>query len=167
MAFDPTIRKNARRLYIFEHLPVDTIARRVGVSGNTIWRWKAESLEKGDDWDKYRAANIVASNDPADIAQSLINGFVVLFDSVQKDILTAELSPLEKAKTLAGLSDSFNKVSIAARRALPETDELGVALKVMDLLGEYIQEKKPDLLHEFSLILEDFGRILPKKLNRK
>ena len=90
-----------------------------------------------------------------------------MFLSIEEELLSSEISPLEKTRQIALLSDSFAKIVSSARRVLPEMDKLNVALEVLGLLGDYIAEKKPDLLAEFSMVLDGVRPLLAKKLKWK
>ena len=164
MAYSKEVRDKARRLYI-DGFPVNEISKKIGVSGNVIWRWKLQALNQyKDDWDKFRAAAILSTEREREFAERHIANFNSMFLSVEEELLSSEISPLEKTRQIALLSDSFAKIVSSARRVLPEMDKLNVALEVLELLGAYIAEKKPDLLSEFSMVLDGVRPLLAKKL---
>lgn len=168
MAFDKTVQATVRAMYIKDCLPVEEISRKTGVANQTIWRWKSLALTRNhDDWDKLRAAHIVAGKKEEDFANSMLTGFVVMFDAVKQDLLNASGDPVEKARSLAGLSDSYHKIVLATQRLKPELDEYGVALKVLDKLATHIKAKQPELLVAFVNVLDSFAVELSRSLGKK
>lgn len=168
MAFDKAVQDAVRAMYIKDCMSVEEISRKTGVANQTIWRWKSLALTRNDDdWDKLRAAHIVAGKTEEDFANSMLTGFIVMFDAVKRDLLNSSGDPVEKARSLVGLSDSYHKIVLATQRLKPELDEYGVALKVLDKFAEHIKNQKPELLVEFVNLLDSFATVLSKSLGKK
>lgn len=164
MAFDPKVRAFVRRYYVFDRLTLEQAAQKANVSFNTARRWKADAKANGDDWDKVRDATIMAGGEADELSQSLLTGFLIEYRSTMTALKDdSELSSKEKVALLSCLADSFTKMTVASKRLLPEVSELAVALKTVELLGEYLQKSHPKLLGDFLEVLTGFGEVLDKQ----
>lgn len=163
MAHDAQTKAFVRRYYVFDYLTLEQAAEKAGVSFPTARRWKKQAEELGDDWDKVRDAQSIAGGKIEEVAKGMLTRFVLHFSSVMDELEKSELPPSEKAELLSGLGDSFTKMTAASKRILPEVSELAVALKTVELLGEFIQVNKPQLLSEFVELLDAFGQVLNKE----
>ncbi|HGO8425369.1 TPA: DUF1804 family protein, partial [Neisseria meningitidis] len=68
--------------------------------------------EKGDDWDKMRAAYTLAGGGIEDLSRAMLAGFMVQYNSTMtmlQDSSTEDLPPSDRAKLLASLTDAFTK----------------------------------------------------------
>lgn len=163
MAHSPEIRDRVRRLYVFERLGLEMAALQCGVSMSTAGRWKRESLDAGDDWDKLRAANILAGGGIENVARAALTGFMTQYQATMDTLNSnAEIQAETKVKMLASLADSFNKTVSASRRVLPETSQLATAMEVVQALAVFIRENYPQHAAAFVEILEPFGNTLAK-----
>lgn len=70
----------------------------------------------------------------------------------------------EKTQALASLADSFNKMVSASRRVLPETNELSVALRVIQMLTEFVRRQFPQHAAALLEVLEPFADEVAEKL---
>lgn len=162
MAHSENIRAKLRASYVYDRLPLERAAARLGVSTGTAGRWKKQAREAGDDWDKHRAANILAGGGVEDVARQMLSDYVIQHKAMMQTITDdAGIPAGHKVDMLASLADSFNKTVAASRRVLPETNELAVALETVTLLGAFIQESFPAHAVAFLEILEPFGAKLP------
>lgn len=152
-----------RKSYIFDKLPLDKCAALHGISYPTVQRWKNGAAAKGDDWDKLRAAQTLAGGDIEDVSRQLLTDLIIIFKATMDSVKSGEIDPTVKVQLLASLSDSFNKAISANKKLMPVTDKLAVAMTVMQLLGDYIKEHKPDALPLFVEILVPFGELLDKE----
>ena len=59
MAHSASLKAACRAAYI-DNMPLTQIARAQNVPLATLRSWKRRALERGDDWDKLRAANLLA-----------------------------------------------------------------------------------------------------------
>ena len=102
MAHSPEIRDRVRRLYVFERLGLEMAALQCGVSMSTAGRWKRESLDAGDDWDKLRAANILAGGGIENVARAALTGFMTQYQATMDTLNSnAEIQAEAKVKMLA------------------------------------------------------------------
>ncbi|AAS97176.1 DUF1804 family protein [Nitratidesulfovibrio vulgaris] len=171
MAHDEATRRAARSAYAYDQLPLERAAAKAGVPASTLARWKREAKAEGDDWDKVRAANALASGGVEDVARQMLTDYVVqhktLIDHLRDETTGERMSPRDKADILASLADSFNKTVAACRRVMPETNELAVALEVLGLLGDYVREHFPGHAPALLEVLEPFGYELSKHYGGK
>lgn len=157
MARDAEKAREARRRYVLDRQQLPTIAIGIGVSVPTVRRWKAAAREVGDDWDAARAAATVSGEGFDALIISVVEDYVVQHQSTIEELKAAQLAPAEKAKVLAALADSFNKTVKAAGRMSPKISELGVAMDVLQRLGDFVHESFPQHAGAFLEILEPFG----------
>lgn len=164
MAYKATDKAAARARYIHDNLPLEQVATATGISLPTLTRWKKTAKDAGDDWDKLRAANLMAGEGVEVVQRQMLAEYVNQHKSLLDSVLTdAAMLSAEKIKAISSLADSFNKMISASRKVLPETDELAIALRTLGELGEYIRREFPQHALAFVEILEPFGDELAKK----
>lgn len=163
MAYSKEIRTKARSLYVHSRLTIPAIAINLDVAQGTISRWKAEARGYGDDWDIARSAATMAGDGFDKLVSDAVEGFTVMFQATMEQIQQAEdMQPADKAKMMASLADSFNKMINSAGRASPNLSKLGIAIDVMKRLAEFILAEFPQHEGAFQEILEPFGLELAK-----
>jgi hypothetical protein len=161
MAHDEQTRRTARQRYVHERQALPVIALGLGVPERTLRRWKAEAVEKGDNWDAARASSTIAGEGLESVVTAVVHDYVALHQSAIEDLKSAEgVSPFEKAKILASLADSFNKTVNSAGRLSPKISELGVAMDVLRRLAEFVSRHHPDAAPALLEVLEPFGEQL-------
>lgn len=164
MAHPQEKRDALRRKYVFENQPLELAASLIGVPFATARNWKYQARELGDDWDKVRSANLFASGGIETMGQTLLAGFLVQYQSAFESLEQAEdVAPMEKAKILASLTDSYLKVINANKKLMPETQAMAVALQVVEALLGHINDVYPDKLQDFALILQTFETVIERK----
>ena len=164
MAHDEKTKADVRRYYVFDCLTLEIAAEKAGVSYNTARRWKREAEAKGDNWDKVRDANTMASGKVEDVARGMLTAFVLYFENTMDEIKrTEELPVSEKAKLIQGLGDSYSKMVASSKRLLPEVSELATAWKVIEMVTNLIKTKHPDLLPAFLSVLDDLEGIVKQE----
>ncbi|HHF1624523.1 TPA: DUF1804 family protein [Haemophilus influenzae] len=164
MAHDEKTKADVRRYYVFDCLTLELAAEKAKVSYNTARRWKREAEAKGDNWDKVRDANTMASGKVEDVARGMLTAFVLYFENTMDEIKRAEELPVsEKAKLIQGLGDSYSKMVASSKRLLPEVSELATAWKVIEMVTNLIKTKHPDLLPAFLSVLDDLEGIVKQE----
>ncbi|QAZ67042.1 DUF1804 family protein [Solidesulfovibrio carbinolicus] len=146
-----------RAAYVHERLPLEIAAARAGVAPGTATRWKRKAKEAGEDWDKLRAACLLAGDGVEAVARQMLADYVVQHKTLMDAISTGDMPAAAKVDMLASLADSFNKTVAASKRVLPETSELATALSVLDKLGVFIRDRYPQHGPAFLEVLEPFG----------
>ena len=165
MAHNTQTRAAVRAAYIYDMLPLTQVATAHGVPLATLRTWKKRALTEGDDWDKLRGAQALAGEGVESIARQMVADYVVQHKALMEAVLTAkDINPAAKVAALASLADSFNKMLAASKRVLPETGELAVALRVLRLLGEYVQREYPQHPNAILEVLEPFAARFPQAL---
>ena len=165
MAHSRQTRATARSLYVHQRHAIHTIGVTLGVATNTITRWKADARERGDDWDIARAAATMAGEGFDKLVADAVEGFTVMFQATMGEIQSEAIGPGDKAKMMASLADSFNKMINSAGRASPSLSRLGVAADVLMRLGEFVHERFPQHSDVFVDVLEKFAPELGKLYN--
>ncbi|KGA31970.1 DUF1804 family protein [Pectobacterium odoriferum] len=164
MAHPQEVRDKLRRAYIFGQMSLEIASAQSGVAFATARRWKKDGQDAGDDWDKLRAAHVIAGGGLEDIGRAVLTGLVTQYQTALESLNgTAEIPPRERVELLASLADAFNKATSASKKILPETSELSVALEVIQLLSTFIRERHSKHLDAFVSILDGFGEEIGKR----
>lgn len=163
MAHGQDKRQAVRSAYIHDRVPLEKAAAVAGIAEGTARRWKRDARKNGDDWDKHRAACLLAGDGVEAIARQMLADYVsqhqLLMECITK---SEELGPEKKVSMLASLADSFNKTVSASKRVLPETSELATALAVLSRLSDFVRGRYPQHAAAFLEILEPFGSELER-----
>ncbi len=153
-----------RAAYVYDRLPLEQAALKAGVPAGTAARWKRAAKARGEDWDKLRAANLLAGEGLESVARQALADYVTQHQALMEQIAQADnLVPAQKVPLLASLADSFAKTVAASRRVLPETDELAVSLQVLNDLADFAKAYHPQCVPAILEIIEPFGGELVKK----
>ena len=153
-----------RAAYVYDRLPLEQAAQRAGVPPGTAVRWKRAAKARGEDWDKLRAANLLAGEGVESVARQALADYVTQHQAVMAQITASpDLCALQKVPLLASLADSFAKTVAASRRVLPETSELAVSLEVLSDLADFVRASFPHCAPAILEVIEPFGAELVKK----
>lgn len=165
MAHTVQFRAAARAAYIFDNLPLTQISAAHGIPVATLRSWKRKAAEQGDDWDKLRAANVLAGEGMEAVARQTLSEYVLQHKALMAEIITAQdMTATQKTTALASLADSFNKMVAASRRVLPESNELATALRVIQLLTEFVRQRFPQHAPALLSVLEPFADEVAERL---
>jgi hypothetical protein len=163
MAHGDEVRRAVRAAYVFENLGLEVAALKHDVPIATARRWKRDAKELGDDWDKARAAQMMAGGAIEDVVRQTL---AVVVQQVQATVETIQaapdMAPGEKVQMLASLADAYNKMMATSKRLMPETDRLAVATDVAKRLAEFVRSKYPQHAAAFAEILGPFGEELSR-----
>jgi len=161
MAHPKHTREVLRRTYVFDRLSLEVAAGKIGISYATAARWKNQALTAGDDWDKARAAQLMAGGGIETVARQVLAGLVTQYQATMQAVTdSAEIEPADKVQMLASLADAYNKTVSASKRILPETSELATAMQVVQHLAGFIRDQFPQHRAAFAEVLEPFGEVL-------
>lgn len=166
MAHDESKKADARRMYVFDRLSLNSIAIACELSYSTVLRWKSEAKKNGDDWDKVKSAYLMSGGEIEDIGREILTGFITEFRKNMELLQNGDLDIQKRVVLLSSLSDSYSKAVASSKKLLPETNHLAIAIEVLERLTQYIQQHEPDLLLAFSAILQPFGQVLEKELGK-
>ena len=163
MAHPRKTRDRLRRLYVFDNQPLETAALQCNVSISTARRWRDESIADGDNWERARAAQLLAADGVEATARAALAGFLTQYQACMDQLATADIDPGKKVGLFAQLADSYTKIVSASRRVLPETDELAVAMDVVRHLAGHVRDHHAEHAPALLTVLESFqtelGRI--------
>lgn len=160
MAHPRETRDKLRRLYVFDQQPLETAALQCNVSISTARRWRDDAMADGDNWERARAAQLLAADGVEATARAALAGFLTQYQACMDELATCELAPAQKVGLFAQLADSYTKIVSASRRVLPETDELAVAMDVIRHLAEHVRDNHAGLAPALLTALESFqGRL--------
>lgn len=158
MAHPPEKRSALRAAYI-GGLDLEAAAIQVAVPHPTARRWKSDARKGGDDWDKFRRVSLIVAGGEIEQAMGRVLAATLLRAEATLEHLNeaVDLDPLEATRAIASLMDSIAKGHTVGAKLMPQTDRLGIAMDVIQRLGEYVAQKKPALAGEFVELLEPFG----------
>lgn len=163
MAHGDDVRRAVRAAYVFDQLSLEIAAVKHGIPLATVRNWKRGGKELGDDWDKARAAQMIAGGGIEDVVRQTLAIVVQQVQSTVQAIQDApDMSPAVKVDMLASLADAYNKLIAASRRLMPETDKLAVATDVVKRMAEFVRENYPQHAPAFAEILGPFGEELAR-----
>ena len=163
MAHDDAVRAKVRAAYVFDQLSLESSADAAEVPLPTARRWKRDARLAGDDWDKARASQMLAGGDMESIMRQALAAAMQQMQTIMTQLQEDDETPAaEKAKLLASLSDSFSKFMTLAKRTMPETDKLGVAMDVIRRLDAHLREHHPQHAGPFAELLPAFGQELAR-----
>lgn len=158
MAHSKNKRSKARNMYVQTRCEILTISAALDVPEGTLRRWKAAAKESGDDWDIARAASTMKGEGLESMVSAVIEDFTVMFQVTMEQVKDdSQIEPGAKVKLMASLSDSFNKMILAAGRTAPKLNEMAVAMDVIQRLAEFIRVEFKQHNTAFEEILEPFG----------
>lgn len=163
MAYPQETREKLRRAYIFGQMSMEIAAAQSGIPFVTARRWKKDAQDAGDDWDKLRAAHVLAGNGLEDVGRAVLTSLVTQYQTTLEMLtVDAALQPKERVELLASLADAFNKATSASKKILPETNQLAVAIDVIEKMSLFIAEHYPQHRGVFIEVLESFGAEVEK-----
>ncbi|KDB09501.1 protein of unknown function DUF1804 [Burkholderia sp. lig30] len=160
MAYPKETRDKVRRSFVFDRLSLEISASKHGVAYSTARRWKEDALSVGDDWEKAQAAQLMAGGGVESAARQMLAGLVAQYQTTLTEIESSEMPAAQKVDMLASLADAYNKTINASKRVLPETNELAVAMGVVQRLAAFVREHHPSHVEAFAEILVPFGEEL-------
>ncbi|NPV38309.1 MAG: DUF1804 family protein [Brevinematales bacterium] len=131
--------EEARRLYVFEDKTLKEISTQLGISQNTLSRWK-----KAMDWDTEKQKYRKKTKNVLEILERKIEELIEEIEKVSVFDLSEE--NLKKLKIL--------KETLAAIKKTETTFQ--TYLRVMDKFADFIREKYPEKKEEFARIIQEF-----------
>jgi transposase-like protein len=163
MAHASEKRTQLRGLFVYQRLPMEAACKKVGIPKSTANRWKQEAKDHGDDWDTSRAAVALGDESFRQLSVKLLEDYLVQHQATMRLLHEAkDLTPMQRATTLASMSDSFNKTMASFRRLSPEINRQAIALDVMQRFATFAQNKFPRHVPVLLELLEPFGEEIAK-----
>lgn len=161
MAHPKEVRDKVRRDYINGRQTLEVAAMLNKVPLATARLWKKSAKEMGDDWDKVRAAYLLAGGGVEEVAQMMLAGLIIQYQDVMTRLQEEDdLSTVERVRLLGSLSDSYAKNISTNQKLMPKTSELAIAMKVLNMLMSWIKDNQPKHLQAFIDVLEPFAKVI-------
>ena len=158
MAAGTDQKRQARSEFIYKRKTLAMIGLSVGVSANTVGRWKRAAKEIGDDWDTARAAHMIAGEGLDAVITTVVEEFMIMAQSAIYELKAdaikekADQLPIDKRITMmTSLADAMTKMTVSAGKLAPKVSELGVAQDVILRLIEFVKEHYP---HHAPILLQ-------------
>lgn len=118
-----------------------------------------------DQEDRYsvRAAMALGDDNFASLSKKLLEDYLVQHQATMDLLREAkDMGPMQRAETLASMSDSFNKTMASFKRLSPELNKQAIQLDVLQRLVSFAQARFPQHLTAMVELLEPFGEELAK-----
>lgn len=161
MAYSSDVRSAVRKTYVEDRFPLKQAAALHQINYQTARAWKNKDEADGKSWDKARAAQSLSAGNASDIANAMIGDQILMHQEVIALIKNDDqLSPIQKAQTLASLSDSLSKTLSSFKKVTPSISELAVALDTLKFQADFIKQNYPEFIQPFMEILEPLGEEL-------
>lgn len=159
MAHPKEVRDKVRRDYISGRQTLEVAAMLNKVPLATARLWKKSAKEMGDDWDKVRAAYLLAGGGVEEVAQMMLAGLIIQYQDVMTRLQEEDdLDTIERVKLLGSLSDSYAKNISTNQKLMPKTSELAIAMKLLNMQMEWVKENCPQHLPAFLAVIEPFAK---------
>lgn len=163
MAHGDEARRAVRAAYVFDQLGLEVAAQQAGVPLPTARRWLRDAKAGGDDWNRARAAQLIAGGGIEEIARQTMAAFAQQMQATLAALQGDEsLPPAERAKLIASVGDAFTKLMAGHKRLMPETDKLAVAMDVLKRLLDFVRARAPQHAVALAEVLEPFADELAK-----
>lgn len=146
-------------MYIYEKCTFKDISRAITVPSKTIRKWKDRALKKdGDDWDKARHISELSEQNVDAINRQVYASWLTKFQEVQTKILSDEgMDTMTRVTALSSLADSFNKMVAALRKIEPEVNIASTALRVLEIIADYLNGADAALARKFGEHIDAIG----------
>ena len=146
-------RLDARRLYCEEIMSIGEIAKRLMVPENTVYRWKSEDAERGNNWDSeretLRLTSFSAYKQAVKIAVDRLTAMATSREFNFKD------------------ADGLTKIIKAAKSLYRDVDSLGNIILAMNEFTGFLAERSPETLESLQPWLNEFGQVMSKKYAKR
>ncbi len=150
-------KEDAEKMYVRLSASCADIARDLGVSESTVYRWKAEAAEKGElaDWDSQRRTYNMSPGEMVALYAESVKAWLVqikndpdkLADPKIADALAKHVSVMQKLDT--------------------RSQYLGVALDLIKVANDWLTEHKPDIKKSMDPHWESIYQALVQYSSRK
>lgn len=163
MAHASEKRSQTRSLYVYQRLAMEAVCKKLKVPRSTANRWKQDAAAAGDDWDTARAAMSLGDENFTNLSKQLLEDYLLQHQATMKMLREdKKLTAMERAETLASMSDSFNKTMNSFKRLAPDLNRQAIGLDVLQRLAAFAQAKHPKHVPALVALLEPFGEELAK-----
>lgn len=158
MAHDPQVKAALKAAYM-GGLGLEIAAEKAGVPYATARNWQRTAKSEGDDWDKFRNANLLMAGGGLEQAIGRVVAAVVLEAESTIDHLRSadDLDPLSRTQAIASLTDSLNKAANVARKGMPEADALAIENGAVKALADLFIRLHPKAAEQMLATVESWA----------
>jgi hypothetical protein len=150
-------RIDAKRLYIEEKFDISEISKRINIPEATIYRWKADDLKAGCDWDKNREEIAMTSFSAAkQMLAAVVSRMTAMVDEIKTD---HKVNPSEVY--------AIRQLILSAKALQKEVDNLGNILLATQEFTDFLAESNYDLLKQLEPYIIEFGSTMSKKYGKR
>lgn len=162
--YSNALRNEVRATYVHGNLSFAQIGEKLNLPLRTLYRYKAQAREKGDDWEDARLSALISGMGYQAAVSQVLEGLLRQSQCVMQAITDDNTLSSEKKMTmLAQLAFSMNMARKSAEGLNPKINKLSVALEILNLLTRYIRDHHPEHVATFLDILQPFGADLRKR----
>ena len=131
----PDKRDEAARLYVRRSMAPASVAKEIGVSESTVYRWRAESAERGEafDWDAQRRIYNLSPRELVGLYVETVKAWLVR--------VKADPEVLADSK----LADAMSKHISSIQKIDSRSQYLGVAIDLIRVANSWLGENQPKL----------------------
>lgn len=164
MAHSPETISAIRSAFVYEALNREAISDRFNVPVSTITRWKKDALEKGDDWDRARAAARLSGQGMEAVTTAVLEDFILMFQSTLAQVKdNAAINPIDRAEVISRLADAYTKTMNSAAKGSPKLDKLSFAADILRDLVQYVQQHYPQHATAMEQVLMPFSEEIGRR----
>ena len=150
-------REEAEHLYVWQSMSCPAIAEQLKIDKGTVYRWKAESAERGKalDWEAKRLA---CNMSPREL-------IAIYAESLKAWIIKIRENPelLSDPK----IADAIAKHVSVLQKLDPRGQYLGVALDLIKIINVWLAEHDPELKEKMEPHWDQIYEALSKELTAK
>lgn len=139
----------ARELFTKDGRSIADIAHTLGVSTQSVYRWKKLDLAKGIDWERLRIENDLDEETYRKKQRAFL---MAIFETLERDreiIYTCE--PEKRLEIIEKYTAIYHKLMNAARKAEPELAQVEVIRKTIDTVATLASERGRKDIVEFLI----------------
>lgn len=165
MAHDQSKKNAARQAYIYKALDLKEVSNMLGLPYSTVRQWKNKAREASDDWDAARSAARMGANGLGELTNVLIENFALQSEALLAVLKADEDMPAAaKVDIMTKLSDGYSKLVSSAAKSGTKVAPLSVAMRVLQMLGDFVETEFPQHAPAFLEILQPFGAFVAKEI---
>lgn len=141
-------KEEAKKLYIHENKSIQEISSIINVAQTTVYRWKNEDKEAGQDWDDKRA---IWNLTPSELEK-------VYIECVKELVLKIKEDP--QLMIDSKVADAMSKHIANLKKMNPKQMYFGAALDLLKVIDDYLKHKDKKLRGAMSLHFEGIRNAL-------
>jgi transposase-like protein len=126
-------RAEAESLYVRKSMTVSAIAETLGVDAGTVYRWKAEAADKGEDWEARRRVYLLSPKELIAIYSSAVKDWIIQ--------IKENPSMLSEGKIAYAMNMHVNTMQKLDARS----QYLGAVTDLIKVTNNWLAENQPEL----------------------